>query len=45
MARNAECDAVGVSYGAHDVAMLEGLAPAGLVHSVAELHAFFRQNG
>lgn len=45
MARNAECDAVGVSYGAHDVAMLEGLAPTGLVHSVAELHAFFRQNG
>lgn len=45
MARNAECDAIGVSYGAHDIAQLESLAPAGLVHSVAELQGFLAQHG
>lgn len=45
MARNAECDAVGVSYGAHDVAQLQTLSPVGLVHSVAELQAFLQKSG
>ncbi|MGA8009257.1 MAG: HAD-IA family hydrolase [Thiomonas sp.] len=45
MARNAECDAVGVSYGAHDVAQLQTLTPVGLVHSVAELQGFLQKNG
>lgn len=45
MARNAECDAIGVSYGAHDVAQLQTLSPVGLVHSVAELQAFLQKSG
>lgn len=45
MALNAQCDAIGVSYGAHDAARLETLSPAGLVHSVAELQAFLAQHG
>ena len=45
MALNAECDAIGVSYGAHDVARLQALSPAGLVHSVAELQGFLTQHG
>ncbi|MBN8742754.1 MAG: HAD-IA family hydrolase [Thiomonas arsenitoxydans] len=45
MALNAECDAIGVSYDAHDVARLESLSPAGLVHSVAELQEFLAQHG
>lgn len=45
MARNAECDAIGVSYGAHDIAHLESLAPAGLVHSVAELRGYLAEHG
>jgi phosphoglycolate phosphatase len=45
MARNAECDAIGVSYGAHDIAQLESLAPAGLVHSVAELRVYLAEHG
>lgn len=45
MALNAQCDAIGVSYGAHDAARLETLSPAGLVHSVAELQGFLIQHG
>ena len=45
MARNAECDAIGVSYGAHDIAQLESLTPAGLVHSVAELRGYLAEHG
>ncbi len=45
MARNAACPAIGVSYGAHDTAQLEPLAPVALVHSVAELRAFLAANG
>ena len=45
MALNAQCNAIGVSYGAHDAARLETLSPAGLVHSVAELQAFLAQHG
>ena len=45
MARNAECDAIGVSYGAHDIAQLESLTPAALVHSVAELRGYLAEHG
>ena len=45
MAINAQCDAIGVSYGAHDVAQLQSLAPTGLVHSMGELGDFLRQRG
>ncbi|OYV30008.1 MAG: HAD family hydrolase [Thiomonas sp. 20-64-9] len=45
MARNAECDAIAVSYGAHDIAQLQSLSPVGLVHSVTELQGFLQQRG
>ncbi|WP_449371544.1 HAD family hydrolase [Thiomonas sp.] len=45
MALNAQCDAIGVSYGAHDAARLEALSPAALVHSVAELQEFLARHG
>jgi phosphoglycolate phosphatase len=45
MARNAQCDAIGVSYGAHDAAQLQTLSPVGLVHSVTELRDFLEQRG
>jgi len=45
MARNAQCDAIGVSYGAHDMAQLQTLSPVGLVHSVTELRSFLEQHG
>ncbi|MGC8808210.1 MAG: HAD-IA family hydrolase [Thiomonas sp.] len=45
MARNAQCDAIGVSYGAHDIAQLQTLSPVGLVHSVSELRSFLEQHG
>ncbi|WP_079418735.1 HAD-IA family hydrolase [Thiomonas intermedia] len=45
MAINAQCDAIGVSYGAHDVSQLQSLAPTGLVHSIDELGDYLRQRG
>ncbi|MGC9161976.1 MAG: HAD-IA family hydrolase [Thiomonas sp.] len=45
MARNAQCAAIGVSYGAHDAAQLQALAPVGLVQSVDELRRFLQQHG
>ena len=45
MAGNAGCDAVAVSYGAHDATALERLGPVALVHSFPELRAFFRVRG
>lgn len=45
MARNAQCDAIGVSYGAHAAAQLQALAPVGLVRSVGELRCFLQQHG
>ncbi|MEK8024841.1 MAG: hypothetical protein RLY78_2472 [Pseudomonadota bacterium] len=37
LAANAGCDALAVSYGAHEVASFEGHAPRAVLHSVAEL--------
>ncbi|CUA97655.1 HAD-IA family hydrolase [Thiomonas bhubaneswarensis] len=45
MAINAQCNAIGVSYGAHDAEQLQSLEPLGLVHSVAELRDFLAANG
>ena len=45
MARNAACDAVGVSYGAHPAEHLETLDPVALARSVPELRGFFEQRG
>ena len=45
MAINAQCDAIGVSYGAHEAAQLQPLSPVGLAHSVAELRDFLAANG
>ena len=44
MALNAGCASVGVSYGAHEPAGFEALQPQAIVHSVAELHAWLRDN-
>ena len=44
MARNAGCDSVGVSYGAHAVDAFAGLAPRFVAHSVAQLHAWLLSN-
>ena len=44
LALNAGCASVGVSYGAHAPAMFENLAPLCVAHSVAELHAWLRNN-
>lgn len=38
MALNAGCDAVGVSYGAHEPDAFHALKPKAVVHSVSELH-------
>ncbi len=45
MARNAACDAIGVSYGAHDTAQLQPLVPIGLAQSVSALRTFLAANG
>jgi len=45
MARNAQCDAIGVSYGAHTSAQLQALSPRGVVQTVAELRSFLQQHG
>ena len=44
MALNAGCASVGVSYGAHEPAAFERLSPLSIAHSVAELHAWLRDN-
>ena len=40
MARNAGCDSVGVSYGAHAVDVFAALEPRFVAHDVPELHAW-----
>lgn len=45
MARNAGCDAVGVSYGAHAHEHFEALTPRHVAHSVAELRAWLELEG
>jgi phosphoglycolate phosphatase len=44
MALNAGCPSVAVSYGAHDTAGFEALAPQATVHSVAELRSWLMDN-
>lgn len=44
MAQNAGTPAVGVTYGAHPLDVLDAHAPLGLVHSVAELDAWLAAN-
>ena len=44
MALNAGCASVAVSYGAHAQEGFEALRPQAIVHSVAELHAWLREN-
>lgn len=44
MAENAKVAGLGVSYGAHPIAVLEKCAPLGIVHSVAELRTWLQQN-
>jgi phosphoglycolate phosphatase len=45
MAVNARCPSVGVSYGAHEHAAFEPLAPRHVAHSVQELHDWLLANG
>ena len=45
MARNAACDGVGVTYGAHPASQLQELEPVALARSVPELRAFFAGEG
>lgn len=45
LARNAGVDAVAVGYGAHALDGLARMAPRALVHSVAELRGWLRENG
>lgn len=45
MALNAGCAAVGVSYGAHEPAEFESLAPLHVAHSVRDLHEWLLSNG
>jgi phosphoglycolate phosphatase len=44
LARNAGCHAVGVSYGAHPLGVLEELSPLTIVHSFFELSAWLQSN-
>ncbi|HYE41422.1 MAG TPA: HAD-IA family hydrolase [Ramlibacter sp.] len=44
MALNAGCASVAVSYGAHAQEGFEALRPQAIVHSVAELHAWLKEN-
>ncbi|ROZ72761.1 HAD family hydrolase [Ramlibacter sp. WS9] len=44
MAMNAGCASVGVSYGAHEPAEFEVLAPLHVAHSVRDLHGWLQQN-
>jgi phosphoglycolate phosphatase len=45
MARRAGCDSIGVSYGAHEHAHFEALAPRFVAHSVAELQGWLLNHG
>ena len=45
MALNAGCASVGVSYGAHEPAAFDALAPRFVAHSVDELHRWLVQHG
>jgi len=45
MARNASCQGIGVTYGAHGSEQLLALQPVALLHSVAELHGYLAQHG
>jgi phosphoglycolate phosphatase len=45
MAAHAGCDSVGVSYGAHDLDLLQMHGPRVVVHSVRELHDWLLANG
>jgi phosphoglycolate phosphatase len=44
MAKNAGCASVGVSYGAHEPAEFDVLAPLHVAHSVRDLHEWLQQN-
>ena len=44
MAMNAGCASVGVSYGAHEPAEFDVLAPLHVAHSVRDLHGWLQQN-
>ena len=44
MALNAGCPSVGVSYGAHEPAAFDALAPRFVAHSVGELHEWLQEN-
>ncbi len=45
MAQNAGVDSIGVSFGAHPVEDLAGLAPRALLHSIPELGEWLLENG
>jgi phosphoglycolate phosphatase len=45
MARNAGCASVGVSYGAHEPAAFDELAPLHVAHSVRDLHDWLLAHG
>ncbi len=45
LAKNAGCDAIGVTYGAHHPSLLEGEPSLALIDSVSELQAFLKDNG
>ncbi len=45
MALNADCDSVGVSYGAHEPDAFPSLKPRHIAHSTHELHAWLNDNG
>ena len=45
MAVNAGCPSVGVSYGAHDPAAFQALAPQYVAHSIPALHEWLAGNG
>ncbi len=44
MALNAGCASVGVSYGAHEPAAFDALAPLFVAHSVPQLHQWLLAN-
>ena len=44
MALNARCASVGVSYGAHEPAEFDSLAPLHVAHTVADLHRWLMEN-
>jgi phosphoglycolate phosphatase len=44
MAANAGCHSIGVGYGAHGTEGFQALGPRAVVHSVAELHGWLREN-